>query len=42
MEKKLVDWHIEDPKGKPIEEVRKIRAQIEGKVMELLRNKEVQ
>ena len=37
MEKKLVDWHIEDPKGKPLEEVRKIRSQIENKVMELLR-----
>lgn len=37
MDKKLVDWHIEDPKGKPIEEVRKISAQIENKVMELLK-----
>jgi protein-tyrosine-phosphatase len=37
MEKKLVDWHSEDPKGKPIEEVRKISAQIENKVMELLK-----
>jgi len=37
MEKKLVDWHIEDPKGKPIEEVRKISAQVENKVMELLK-----
>jgi len=37
MEKKLVDWHIEDPKGKPLEEVRKIRSQIENKVMELLK-----
>jgi len=37
MEKKLVDWHIEDPKGKPIEEVRKISAQIENKVMKLLK-----
>ena len=37
MEKKLVDWHIEDPKGKSLEEVRKIRAQIESKVMELLK-----
>jgi len=36
MEKKLFDWHIEDPKGKPLEEVRKIRSQIENKVMELL------
>jgi protein-tyrosine-phosphatase len=37
MEKRLVDWHIEDPKGKSLEEVRKIRAQIESKVMELLK-----
>jgi protein-tyrosine-phosphatase len=36
MEKKLVDWHIDDPKGKPIEEVRKIRSTIEDRVVELL------
>jgi arsenate reductase len=36
MEKKLLDWHIDDPKGKPIEEIRKIRAQIENQVIELL------
>jgi protein-tyrosine-phosphatase len=36
-EKKLVDWHIEDPKGKPIEEVRKIASQIENKTVELLK-----
>jgi protein-tyrosine-phosphatase len=36
MEKKLVDWHIDDPKGKPIEEVRKIESTIEGKVIALL------
>jgi N-acetylglutamate synthase-like GNAT family acetyltransferase/protein-tyrosine-phosphatase len=35
IQKKLVDWHIEDPKGKPLEEVRKIRTQIENKVIEL-------
>jgi protein-tyrosine-phosphatase/N-acetylglutamate synthase-like GNAT family acetyltransferase len=35
MQKKLVDWHVEDPKAKPLEEVRKIRTQIENKVMEL-------
>ena len=39
MEKKLLDWHIDDPKGKPIEEVRKIRAQIENQIIELLRVK---
>ena len=36
MEKKLVDWHIDNPKGKPIEDVRKIRSTIEDKVIELL------
>lgn len=36
MEKKLVDWHIEDPKGKPVEEVQKIASQIESNVIELL------
>ena len=37
MEKKLQDWHIEDPKGKPLEEVRKIASQIETRVLELLK-----
>lgn len=37
MQKKLVDWHLEDPKGKPIEEVRTIRDEIERRVMELSR-----
>jgi arsenate reductase (thioredoxin) len=37
MEKKLVDWHIDDPKGKPIEDVRKIRSEIETRVIELLK-----
>lgn len=32
MEKKLVDWNLEDPKGKPIEEVRRIRDDIEKRV----------
>ena len=39
MEKKLLDWKIDDPKGKSIEEVRKIRAQIEDQVIELLKFK---
>ncbi len=29
MQKKLVDWHLDDPKGKPIDEVRRIRDDIE-------------
>lgn len=32
MQKKLTDWNLEDPKGKPLEEVRKIRNEIEEKV----------
>ena len=29
---KVVDWGIEDPKGKPIEKVREIRDEIEKRV----------
>ena len=36
MKKKLIDWHINDPKGKPVEEIRKIRDQIENQVIQLL------
>ena len=32
----LIDWNMEDPKGKPIEKVREIRDQIEQRVMELV------
>jgi len=39
MEKKLLDWHIDDPKDKPIEDVRKIRAQIENQMIEFLKTK---
>jgi len=35
MQKKLVEWHIEDPKGRSLEEVRKIRDEIEHKIMQL-------
>ena len=35
MQKKLVEWHLEDPKGRSLEEVRKIRDEIESKVMGL-------
>jgi len=34
--KKVIDWGIEGPKGKPIEKVREIRDKIEMKVKELL------
>jgi arsenate reductase (thioredoxin) len=33
---KLVDWGIEDPKGKPIEKVAEIRDKIEQRVKELV------
>jgi len=32
----ILDWNISDPKGKPIEQVRKIRDEIETKVKELV------
>ena len=35
--KKAFDWGLADPKGKPIEEVRKIRDEIEQRVLKLLR-----
>jgi arsenate reductase (thioredoxin) len=35
MQKKLVEWHLEDPKGKPLDDVRRIRDEIESKVAEL-------
>jgi protein-tyrosine-phosphatase len=35
MQKKLVDWSLEDPKGKPLAEVRRIRNEIERRVDEL-------
>jgi arsenate reductase len=30
------DWQLEDPKGKPIEEVRRIRDEIRARVLKLL------
>ncbi len=35
MQKKLIDWNLEDPKGKSLSEVRKIRNEIERRVEEL-------
>jgi arsenate reductase (thioredoxin) len=32
---KVIDWGIEDPKDKPIEKVREIRDEIEGRIKEL-------
>lgn len=37
MQKKLVDWHLDDPRGKSIEDVRRIRDEIESKVREIAR-----
>ncbi len=39
MRKKLIEWHIEDPKGKSIDTVRKIRDEIERKIMDLFSQK---
>ncbi len=41
MQKKLVDWHLDDPKGKQIDEVRRIRDEIERKVTELTKNRAI-
>ena len=38
MQKKLVDWNLEDPKGMPLPEVRKIRNEIERRVEDFARN----
>ncbi len=35
MQKKLVEWHLEDPKGRPLGDVKRIRDEIERKIMEL-------
>jgi protein-tyrosine-phosphatase len=32
----LIDWGIEDPKGKPIEKIREIRDEIEVRVKDLI------
>jgi arsenate reductase len=34
--KRYIDWDLEDPKGKPIEEVRATRDEIDGRVASLL------
>jgi len=34
--KNIIDWKLEDPKGKPIEKVREIRDEVERKVLDLL------
>ena len=37
MQEKVVDWNLDDPKGRSIEEVRKIRDEIEKRVREIAR-----
>jgi arsenate reductase len=34
--RKVIEWQIPDPKGKPIDEIRRIRDTLEAKVKELL------
>jgi arsenate reductase len=34
---KVIDWQIEDPRGKPIEKVRQIRDEVEKKVKNLIK-----
>ena len=34
--KNVIDWDLEDPKGKPIERVREIRDEIEKRVLKLI------
>ena len=34
--KRYIDWELEDPKGRPVEEVRGIRDEIARRVEELL------
>jgi len=40
LQKKLVDWNLPDPNGKSIAGVRKIRDEIEKRVMELSRSQQ--
>jgi arsenate reductase len=35
--KRYVSWHLQDPKGRPLEQVRGIRDEIESRVAELIR-----
>ena len=34
--KNVIDWGLEDPKGKPVDEVRRIRDEIETRVIKLV------
>ncbi len=37
MQKKVIDWDLEEPKGKTIDEVRRIRDEIEKRIEEFMR-----
>jgi arsenate reductase len=39
MQKKVTDWNLDDPKGKSLPEVRRIRNEIERRVEELAKNR---
>ncbi len=41
MQKKLIERHLDDPKGKPLEDVRKIRDEIELKTADLIKTMNV-
>lgn len=34
--KNVIDWNLDDPKGKPIEQVRKIRDEIEKRILKFI------
>ncbi|MHB2037581.1 MAG: arsenate reductase ArsC [Nitrososphaerales archaeon] len=38
MQKKLIDWNLDDPKGQPITKVREIRDEIEKRILELAKS----
>ena len=40
MQKKVIDWNLEDPKGKSLPEVRRIRNEIERRVEELAESRQ--
>ena len=37
MRKRLIEWNLEDPKGKSIEDIRRIRDEVERKVLDLIK-----
>jgi arsenate reductase len=41
MQKKVIDWNLDDPKGKSLPEVRRIRNEIERRVEELAKSRRV-